>query len=105
LVTKGEACNLIPNREGTYSCWGRGKETQQAGTTCTQEAPPAEIPKPWVDQNFKAPPLGGNALATPPTPAEQVGHQTPAPGAYSGMAAAIKKWGMGDTNSQLWELR
>jgi hypothetical protein len=81
-------------REHTHT-GGGGEETQQADVTCTQGALPDGITQPGVYQNFKAPPPGGDAQATPAIPTQQVGHHTLAQGAYSSMAVAIKNGGSG----------
>ncbi len=75
----------------------RGENLFTLGGGVTFQAPPAGIPPQWEELREASPPhqqAGIQGTGEPPA------QQTAPMALYSGMAAAIKKWGIGDTVMQ-----
>jgi hypothetical protein len=105
-----------PNVAGQFGCQGGGVQfdlqgggnTFSLGGGVSPSGPPANITQQWGDGGdgdaampAGPPPTGAYVYKTPP----QQARPPPPEGPYSGMAAPINKWGIGDAKMQVQELR
>ena len=101
------ARNFGRTRGGVQLDLSQGETPFTFGGGGTLHAPPAGLPPQWGELREASPThpqigIPGTVAHGPPQPqAAQAAPTAP----YSGMAAAIKKWGIGDTVAQNVELR